>query len=357
MKVVYCLPHPQTVYAARFLHDGLRNAFLDLGHEFTTFTADDDLERVLREHQPDVFMYSLNFYHRRYVDLPLLRAYRERGMVLFALTRAWNRSAGFLTNGSIAASDLRNDRHEVQLIRDGLAGDVFWNWIPRDHALLEGFEATTGARYEQILLAADTTTYWPEFDPAWESDLAYVGANLVAKRRYFNSCIRPLGSEHDLGVYGSDWSLGSRALGHVQRLGQYLNVRGLAGLREPQLSVADERRVYSSARISVNVHEDQVRATGSELNERTFKVLACGGFEIVDDVAMVRDYFGADELPIARDAHDWSEMTRHFLASPEERQAIAARGRERVLAAHTYHHRVRQILEIADGVRARRALL
>ncbi|MEI6665004.1 MAG: glycosyltransferase [Chloroflexota bacterium] len=301
MKVVYCLPHPQTVYAARFLHDGLRNAFLDLGHEFTTFTADDDLERMLRERQPDVFMYSLNFYHRRYVDLALLRAVRERGMVLFALTRAWNRSAGFLTNGSIAASDLRSDRHEVQLIRDGLAGDVFWNWIPRDHALLDGFEATTGARYEQIMLAADTTTYWPEFDSAWESDLAYVGANLAAKRRYFNACIRPLGTAHDLQVYGSDWTLASRALGHMQRLGQYLNIRALAGLREPQLSIADE-------------------------------------------------------LPIARDAHDWDEMVGHFLAQPDERQTIATRGRDRVLAAHTYHHRVQQILGIVDEVRAMRAM-
>jgi tetratricopeptide (TPR) repeat protein len=44
------------------------------------------------------------------------------------------------------------------------------------------------------------------------------------------------------------------------------------------------------------------------------------------------------------------DLTQHYLNHPEEREAIASRGREEVLHRHTYAHRVREVLERVDDL-------
>lgn len=356
MRVLYSFPNPDSVYAARFLYEGLKNAFADLGHEFRLHSADGDFERTLAEFNPDVFIYSLNFYHLKYIDLPLLERFRrEHGTVAFCQVRAWNEFTSFMETRSIASSSLKDNAREVELIRSGLAGDVFWHWFGQHEPLMDGFEEGTGQRYTTILLGADKTLYYPDYDERFASDVAFVGSFLPAKRQYLREHLFPLREKYRVRTYGNDWTLLSQTLGHIQRAGQYFNIKPIARIRKPPLSLDDERKVYSSAAICMNVHEDQVRRTGSEINERTYKLLACGGFQIADDVAMLRQYFSPEELVIVRDKQEWFDAVDHYLAHPEERRAIAERGMANVLSNHTYHHRAQQIMQLTDEIRAARA--
>ena len=63
MKILYQIPSLETVYAARFIYEGYKDAFLDLGHEFRPYTSRDNLELILKEYNPDVFISSLNRYN------------------------------------------------------------------------------------------------------------------------------------------------------------------------------------------------------------------------------------------------------------------------------------------------------
>jgi len=50
------------------------------------------------------------------------------------------------------------------------------------------------------------------------------------------------------------------------------------------------------------------------------------------------------------DAAELHDLVRHYLAHPEERAWLAAAGRARVLAEHTYRHRMQRLLEtVAAG--------
>jgi hypothetical protein len=329
------------------VYEGLKNAFLDLGHDFRPYTAEDDLHEVLTSYRPDIFFYSLNFYHRKFLDLELLRSFRREGLVVFCQIRAWHNLTNVLASGSPATGGLKDHEKERTLISTGLAGDIFWHCFEQDEPLMEGFVEATGRRFETVHLAADRTLYFQDPDPTWACDLAYVGSYIPAKRQSLKANVLPLGRMYDLRVYGSDWTRSSRLMGHVQRAGQYFNVRPLKGIRKLVLSLEDERKVYSSARISLNVHEEHCRRTGSETNERTFKILACGGFELCDDVAIVRRFFTEDELVVAKNEDDWFEKIDHYLRNPDERATIAAAGRKKVLAQHTYHHRAQQFLDLA----------
>lgn len=347
MRVLYCFPSLESVYAGRFIFEGYHNAFVDMGHAFRPFTSNDDLQHVLDEFSPNIFIYSLNAYQLGILDLELLKRYRQRGLIVFCQVRAWNETANIRVEAMSSA--LKFHEHHVSLIRGGLAGDVFWHWFEQDEPLMDGFTKATGRTFETIHLAADKTQYFPQPDCRFECDLCYVGSYLPLKRAFFRKHVLPLRRSYDIRIYGSDWTLGNRLLGKVQKAGQYFNIDPLKKVRSLGLPVADERKLYSSARISLNVHEEQVKVSNCEINERTFKILACGGFQLSDNVRLLRRFFTERELIIAESTDDWFDKIEFYMKNPERRSEIAAAGRDKVLREHTYHNRVRQIVDLASA--------
>lgn len=341
MKILYCLPSLESVYAARFVYEGFKNAFIDLGHAFRVYTAENNFTKTLSDFQPDIFIYSLNFYHRKFINFDVLDRYRQKGLVVLCQVRGWHPSSN-----DLGAQALKDNRLEIELIRSGRAGDIFWHWFEQDEPLMKGFTEATGKTFETIIQAADSTLYYPQYDSAFESDLAYVGSFLSSKRDFFRAHVFPLKKQYDLRIYGSDWTAWNRMLGKVQKAGQYFNIPLLKKIRIFPLRLDDERRVYSSAKLSLNVHEEQVKRFNCEINERTFKIMACGGFELVDNLPLLRRYFNDRELAIAENTRVWFEKIEYFLHHPAERKKIAERGMKKVLAEHTYHHRVKQIIAL-----------
>lgn len=346
MKILYNIPSLESVYAARFIYEGYRNAFSDLGHEFKVLTSTDDLNKILEEYSPDIFFYSINFYTLKFLDLDILEKYRRKGLVVFCQIRAWK---SLDVSIGIVSSALKDNHEQVNLIKNGKAGDIFWHWFEPDEPLMDGFTETTGHTYHSILLAADKIKYFYEPDPNFNCDVCYVGSFLSSKARFFNKCVIPLKNEHNVKIYGSDWTVGNKILGKIQKIGQFFNINFLKRVRKIGLSLDEERKLYSSATISLNVHEEHVKRYGMEINERTFKIIACGGFEICDNATILRKYFTEDELVIAENEKEWFEKIEYYLKNPEKRLPIMEAGRKKVLEKHTYHNRVGQILDIYDN--------
>lgn len=334
------MPSLESVYAARFVYEGFKNAFTDLGHDFKPFSAGEKLNQVLERFRPDIFMYSLNFFHLKYIDVNVLQRYRQSGLVVFCQVRGWHQ----LTDEP-GSRPLKDNQREVELIRSGLAGDIFWHWFEQDEPLMEGFRENTGKGFETIHQAADKTLYFFEYDEKFASDLAYVGSFLSAKRAFLRQQVLPLRQKYDLRIYGSDWTRLSRLFGLVQKAGQWFNIKPLKRVRKLPLRLDDERKVYSSSKISLNVHEDYVKRFNCEVNERTFKIMACGGFELSDNVQLLRRFFNERELVIATSTDDWFDKITYYLTHETERHAIAEAGRKNVLVNHTYHNRVQQIVD------------
>jgi spore maturation protein CgeB len=208
--------------------------------------------------------------------------------------------------------------------------------------------------YHTIPLAADHAIVYPEPAEKFRADISFIGTYLAQKRRFFAEQVFPLSRKYDLRLYGQDWTRLARARSWLQKAGQYFNVPGLRSLQKPSLALEDERRIYASSVVSINIHEDYQRRYGGDCNERTFKIPLAGGFEITDDVACIRKYFRAgEEIVVAENLSDWFEKIDHYIRNPGERLAIIEAGRRRVLAEHTYVHRARRLLEIRDSVRGR----
>lgn len=352
MKITYHMPSLDNIYAQRTIYNGFKNAFLDLGHEFYPFTADDSLESFLEDYNPDIFITASHFYYQKYLDYNLLKKYRDKGMLLITKLEFWN--ASDLGLGLNESFPLSKDTKTINLIKNGLLGDIFFHVVEQGDKRMEGFEKETGQRFETIPLAADKTIMKNEFDPRFKSEISYLGTYSLAKKERFKNLVFPLREKYDLKLYGQDWSGIDRFLGKVQRIGQFFNLPLLRNIQKPKLKLEDEAKIYSSAVISINLHEKHQIEFGGDCNERTFKIPLCGGFEITDDVSCIRKYFkDGVEIVIAKDKKDWFEKMDYYIKNPEKRTAIIDAGRDNVIKNHTYHNRANRIIELYNEHKTR----
>lgn len=98
---------------------------------------------------------------------------------------------------------------------------------------------------------------------------------------------------------------------------------------------------YQCVAVNLNVTSLQMK---DGLNQRVFDVPAAGSFLLTDFKEALREFFDPEEVATYRDLEEAREKLQYFQQHPEARRALAARARERVLAQHTFLHRVQTML-------------
>lgn len=126
-------------------------------------------------------------------------------------------------------------------------------------------------------------------------------------------------------------------------------VAKLAPERGARFDLFEMIRIFAATRINLNIHSaNHVAGLDPDpdyVNPRTFELAACGAFQLVDARTPLAMMFGENELVTFRSVTELREQIAYYLAHPDERAAITARARARVLAEHTFAHRVRRIFE------------
>jgi spore maturation protein CgeB len=109
---------------------------------------------------------------------------------------------------------------------------------------------------------------------------------------------------------------------------------------------------YSRARLTVHVpRRPYAEALPGIPTIRPFEALACGIPLVSAPWHDVEGLFApGEDFLVARDGREMTSHLRRLLAEPEAAQAMAARGRARVLARHTCAHRVDELLAIHASI-------
>jgi spore maturation protein CgeB len=103
---------------------------------------------------------------------------------------------------------------------------------------------------------------------------------------------------------------------------------------------------YEQTKITVDINRVVIR---DGFTQRVFDCLAAGGFVMTSTKNVVGDFFevqgDGQELIVFVNETDLREKIDYFMRAHHDaqRNAIASRGRSKVLSAHTYHHRVAEI--------------
>ena len=155
-------------------------------------------------------------------------------------------------------------------------------------------------------------------------DLAFVGTLLPP--HIYGERVRALAAlrDFDLGI----WSI------HDLPPALRPFLRGEA-LGEPMLEI------LSAAKLTVNPHGQTMQYGG---NMRLFEAAAVGTLQITDDRPGIHEWFTPGENILTfRDEADLRDKVAWFLAHDDEREEMARRARQHVLAHHRYDQRVERI--------------
>jgi spore maturation protein CgeB len=199
------------------------------------------------------------------------------------------------------------------------------NGIERAHRLPVGCEPES---HHAVLLS-------PEEKEQYGHDVVFVGSWYPERAALFERLC-----DFDLAIWGPGW----------ENLPSSSTLR--RHLRGAHTSPDQWRKIYSASRIvlATHYHDPSGRYPVYQASPRVFEAMACGAFVLCDrqrDVlALFRD---GEHLACFSDGDDLAVKVRYYLEHPGERQAIARKGREEVLANHTYVHRLHELIAVASG--------
>ncbi|MEF2229950.1 MAG: glycosyltransferase [Pseudodesulfovibrio sp.] len=151
-----------------------------------------------------------------------------------------------------------------------------------------------------------------------------------ATRQYRLDCVRRILPFSPLVVGDDGWrdQIGPGGWRQLSRLDYY----------------ADLPRFYPLSKINFNCTSRQMIGA---VNQRVFDVPACGGFLLTDYREQMEALFDLDdEAVVFRRPDEIPDLVRSLLADGQRRKRIAQNARRRILAEHTYTHRLATLLSV-----------
>ena len=95
--------------------------------------------------------------------------------------------------------------------------------------------------------------------------------------------------------------------------------------------------VYRSIGINVNITSRQMPRA---VNQRAFDIPLCGGFVLNDRQTDLEELFAPDEIAVYDSKETLIDKLKYFHEHAAERNALTQKARARILAEHTYDHRI-----------------
>jgi spore maturation protein CgeB len=323
--------------ADRWITGGYKDAFEEAGHEYFYVTFRDDLGEKINEVRPDIIMVGGDRITRE--NVPLFKRIRANGAVVFA----W------------VDSFILKDAEKYRVIINDDPADFYHG--ETEPEWMEEFTQVTGHPYYLTPNAANPRYNFPTSPvEKYKCDIAFLGAMMPHKKAALETLLLPLRKKYDVKIFGPNWTLWDntkRSIALIARKVGWMRANDWITKHRMSVPPGEENQLYSSAKVSVNVHErDAASKTHVILNERTFKIPASGGFEVCDFVPPLRRYFTEDEVVMADDARgdwvkDWFEKIDYYLKNEKEREEIRRAGTKRAQRDHLYKNRIPLILKLA----------
>ena len=193
-----------------------------------------------------------------------------------------------------------------------------------------------GTRVKYLPLACDPEIHAPrrlsqKEREEYGSKVSFVGAGYNNRLHVFSKL-----SDLDFKIWGSEWPNVMPFDRMVQRKGE-------------RVSVEDYIKVFSASAINLNLHSSQERdgvdPSGDFVNPRVFELAACGAFQLSDSRSLLPELFevGKEVITFSSES-EIRNLILHYLENPAERLKVIEAARVKVLAEHTYAHRIKSML-------------
>jgi len=163
------------------------------------------------------------------------------------------------------------------------------------------------------------------------SDVVFVGSYYPHRAETLQTVLR-----HNSAVWGPGWEV------------LPLNSPLRACIRDAHTRPDIWTKIYSASKIVLSIHyrDPEKRFPVHQASPRVFEAMACGAFVLTDRqkdvIALFKDGY---HLVTFSDDADLGRKIAYYLDHADERERIAAAGRQEVLKSHTYENRLRRLLD------------
>jgi spore maturation protein CgeB len=160
----------------------------------------------------------------------------------------------------------------------------------------------------------------------FEADLSFVGGGRAPRRELFEAL-----TDFRLKLWGWGWD-------RSEALAPFMVKETVFGLKKT--------KIYSATSICPNLQSGLYQVNG--ISERPLEVACCGRAPFSQPQPDLSRFLEPGEEVILFDnPGDLARKVADFLRRTDELERIGERARQRVLAEHTYQHRLRELLEVS----------
>lgn len=315
--------------ALYYIFEGWRQVFIRSGHEWHWMNPQDAPLDVFNEYEPDLYIGATY-----QISRALVKAIAARpNLKVIMKANNWGPSNQEIDPkrfpiGLVTDQEIQDVAHLVKVANKP---DLVFNFyhFNRYAETMSYWKQKMGVGLVQGLPAADIFNYRPvEPQEHLKCDLAFAGGYWPYKAqnldRYLLPLCYPVGRYNIKIVGNQPWPVP-----------QYMGTASNAVIES----------LFASATICPNISEPHANAFGFEVNERVFKLAATKAFCINDPIASLsEDIFTQNELVIADDPPHFHDLVHLFITNPQLRDASIDACYNRVMAEHTYCHRVANVL-------------
>jgi spore maturation protein CgeB len=215
------------------------------------------------------------------------------------------------------------------------AGYDFW-FVIQQESCISALKQAGAKNVRYLPMAADPAVHRPlELTQTereeYGSDVSFVGAGYANRREIFP---RLLGRDWTFKLWGNEWDGATELISVLQRSGARIDTDTC-------------QKVFNASTVNLNLHSwagTGLDPDGDFVNPRTFELAACGAFQLTDRRSLMPSLFAESEMATVSSPDELPGKIARWLREPEQRVAMAAQARRRVLAEHTYAHRMRDLL-------------
>jgi spore maturation protein CgeB len=215
------------------------------------------------------------------------------------------------------------------------AGYDFW-FVIQQAPCMTALKQAGAKEVRYLPMAADPSVHRPlELTQAeqeeYGSDVSFVGAGYANRRAIFPQL---LNHKWKFKLWGNEWEGATELSSVLQRNGARIDTDTC-------------QKVFNGSSVNLNLHSwagAGLDPNGDFVNPRTFELAACGAFQLSDRRSLMPDLLAENEIATVSSSGELPGAIARWLREPEQRLAMAANARRRVLAEHTYAHRMRDLL-------------
>ncbi len=219
-----------------------------------------------------------------------------------------------------------------------LAGGYDYWFVIQQASCIDALKRAGARQVNYLPMAADPALHRPlglsEAEQVeYGADVSFVGAGYANRRTVLPGW---LSKNWSFKLWGNEWEGADSLIPVLQRDGARIDTESCI-------------KVFNATSVNLNLHSCVGEGLDPEadfVNPRTFELAACGAFQLVDERSLLPDLFTSNEMVRFSAVADVPSLIRTWLADPSGRRDIAAAARRRVLAQHTYKHRLSELLTV-----------